>query len=211
MEDYSIKVAGLPDENLLAYVEQRHRYIPEIVKAAVTELQKRGRVFSQEELAQIYNDIEVKAEEDKQKDEAVFAKDQPHFTDDANAPEYYSPRLIRVFSVLFSVFFGSVMMAMNLSRTESKKGIAEVILFGLAYTAALIYIGSQLTSNIPGLGIGLNIAGGFVLEFLFWNKYIGKDTVYRKRPYAIPLVIGLVISALLIWVIISGMNGGINP
>lgn len=210
MENYSEKVAGMPDESLNIYIEQRYKYIPEIVKAAVAELQKRGRVFSQEELEQIYNDIGVKAEEDKKKDEAVFAKDQPHFTDDANAPEYYSPRLIRVFSVLFSVFFGSIMMAMNLSRTPSKKGIAEVIIFGLLYTLVLILLGSQLPSNSGGLGIVLNITGGFLLEYFFWNKYIGKETAYRKRSFVAPLVIGLIISALLIWLIISGMNSGIN-
>jgi hypothetical protein len=200
MENYSEKVAGFTDEQLNVYIEQRHRYIPEIVAAAVIELQKRGRIFTEEEIGRIYADIELKPGEEKQPVE--FQPLPPH---PSEAPEYYSPLLIRVFSVLFSVFFGSIMMAMNLSRTAAKKGVIEVIIFGLAYTTALIILGSKLPASSGGIGIILNIAGGFMIEYFFWNKYIGATTYFRKRNFVFPLLIGLAVSAVLIAVMYSMM------
>jgi hypothetical protein len=196
MENYSEKVAGFTDEQLNVYIEQRHRYIPEIVAAAVIELQKRGKVFTEEEIGLIYADIEIKPGEEKQAAEIPLPP-----PDLAEAPEYYSPRLIRIYSVLFSVLFGSVMMAMNLSRTTAKKGVIEVLIFGLAYTTALIVIGSRLPANSGGIGILLNIAGGLMIEYFFWNRYIGGKTYFRKRNFVFPLLIGLAVSAVLIAVI----------
>ena len=198
MENYKEKVAGFTDEQLNNYIENRYKYIPEIVHAAIQELQKRGKIFSDDELKLIYADIEIKPGDEKAQDQA-----EPVAINYADAPEYYTTRLIRVFSVLFSVLFGSIMMAMNLSRTAGKKGVVEVIIFGVIYTTTLIIIGSYLPNNRGGLGIILNLAGGYMLEYFFWNKYIGADTIHKKRSFVIPLIIGLVITVVLIAIFYS--------
>ncbi len=170
MENYSEKVAGLTDEQLGNYIEQRHRFNSDIVFAALIELQKRGRIFSDEEVQQIYADIEIKpGEEKKQQEPAAFVNEY------ADAPEYYSPLLIRVFSVLFSVLFGAVMMAINLSRANEKKAAVQVVVFGLIYTFALIIVGSFLPGGSGGIGIILNFAGGFMI-----NIFSGINISARK-------------------------------
>lgn len=199
MENYKEKVAGFTDEQLNNYIENRYKYIPEIVHAAIQELQKRGRIFSDEELKLIYADIEIKPGDEK------VQEVEPVTINYADAPEYYTTRLIRVFSVLFSVLFGSIMMAMNLSRTPGKKGVMEVIIFGVIYTTTLIIIGSYLPNNSGGLGIILNLAGGYMLEYFFWNKYIGAETLYKKRSFVVPLIIGIAITAVLIAIFYSGL------
>jgi hypothetical protein len=202
MENYSEKVAGLPDKSLNEYIEQRYKYIPEIVLAAIAELQKRGRVFSEEEIALIHKDIEIK-EESVQKTNAQYSS-TPEIPASVNpsAPELYSRQVVRVFAALFSAFFGSILMAMNLARTPGKKGIVEVLAFGFCYTCGLIWLGSRM-ANVGSLGLFLNIAGGYLLEFLFWDKYIGKETAYRKRSFWVPLCIALTICSLLIYLTIS--------
>jgi hypothetical protein len=204
MENYSEKVAGLSEQSLNEYIVNRYKYIPEIVEAAIFELQKRGRVFSEEELLTIRKDIEVKEDPEKKREEEIFVPKAYNNVSDENAPEYYSMQLIRIFAVLFSVLFSSVLMAMNLARTPGKKGMWEVIIFGVVYTGALVLLGSKVDLGL--LGIVLNFAGAYMIEYFFWNKYIGADAVYRTRPFWIPLVIGITISALVILLVLSSLR-----
>jgi hypothetical protein len=95
-------------------------------------------------------------------------------------------------------------MAMNLSRTPEKKGVAEVIIFGLVFTFAIIGITSAIP--VPGIGLILNFAGAYMIEMFFWNKYIGADTAYRKRPFWIPLLIGITLSAILIFLVMRELK-----
>ncbi|MDQ3108567.1 MAG: hypothetical protein M3R17_01615 [Bacteroidota bacterium] len=199
MENYSEKVAVLSEQSLNEYIVNRYKYIPEIVEAAIAELQKRGRVFSEEELLTIRKDIEVKEEEIKSKDKEVWNVTPP--VADQDAPEYYSMQVIRIFSVLFSVLFGSILMAMNLSRSPAKKGVIEVIIFGVLFTFSMVLLGSKIQMN--GLGIILNFAGAYLMEYFFWNKYIGADAAYRKRSFWIPLAIGIAVSAAVVWAVMS--------
>ncbi|CAN5917047.1 hypothetical protein BH11BAC7_BH11BAC7_24400 [soil metagenome] len=193
MEDYKAKVGRFSNEQLNDYIENRYKYIPEIVHAALNELQKRGRIFSAEELELIYADTEIKAG-----DENFQSGIRDAVTDARELPEYYSPMVIRIFSVLFSVLFGSILMAMNLSRTPEKKGVYEAVIFGVIYTTAIMIIGNYLPANGGGIGIVFNIAGGFMIEYFFWNKYIGTETPYVKRSFVKPLITGLIITGLLL-------------
>lgn len=45
------------------------------------------------------------------------------------------------------------------------------------------------------------IAGAYGLELLFWNRFIGSETLYRARPIWVPLIIGLVIAAIVVYAI----------
>jgi hypothetical protein len=205
MSDYNFKedFEKVSDQDLRVYIDQRQKYIPEAVEAAIEELQKRGHVFSEEELISIRQDVQLKAEQEKARDEKIWANGQSFATTDADAPEFYSKRVIRIFSFLFSTLFGSILMAMNLSRTNSKKGVLEVILFGLAFTAFSIWLASVIPGNNNNFGIILNLIGGAILSYFFWNKYIGENTPYRTRSFWIPLAIGVAISALFIYAIYS--------
>ncbi|CAN5216922.1 hypothetical protein BH09BAC5_BH09BAC5_19660 [soil metagenome] len=199
MENYGEKVAGFTDEKLHEYLVNRYKYIPEIVLAALAESQKRGRVFSEEEIAAIYADTK---EELQKNISTEFNNVSATPVEEIPDQEYYSLQVIRVFSVLFSTFFGSILMAMNLSRTPGKKGMYEVLIFGLVYTIAIIIIANNIP-KLNSIGIIFNLAGSFLIEYFFWNKYIGAKTDYRKRSFWVPLIVGLTISALMIFLIIA--------
>ncbi len=202
MDEFEEKVAGFTDEQLNEKIANRHKYIAEIVLASLAELQKRGRIFSEEELIAIRKDAVIIPEEVKIKEGELWVENQNLNTPSGNEPELYTRQVIRIFSALFSVFFGSILMAMNLYRTPTKKGIIEVLAFGLMYTVGIMWLGTQIP-NIGSFSIIINIAGGYLIEMLFWNKYIGAETQFKKRPFWIPLLIGIGMTALLIFLIIS--------
>ena len=191
------------DEGLQEYVDNRQKYTPTAVYAAIDELKKRGRVFTDEEFTQIVNDIERQQEISKQRVEESDGSNKmnKNVVDDPNAPEYYSERAIYTFSVLFSVLFGSVLMAMNISRTEKKDSNWTVVLFGVAYTVIQIWVLSLIPRN-TGLTLVASIGGAMILNQFFFKKYIGKETKYRARPIWIPLIIALAITVPLIYIII---------
>ena len=94
-------------------------------------------------------------------------------------------------------------MAINLSKTENKKGITEVISFGFGYTALQIWVLSLINGN-AGLTLIFGIGGAFLINNFFWKKYIRPGTPYRKRTIWIPLSIGAAISVLLLAAILYG-------
>lgn len=203
MNDYNFKddFKKLSEEELQTYVKDRQKYIPEAVAAAVEELQSRGYIFPEEELAAIREDVRIKAEEDAKR-ESVNPGIPLATVNAEDLPVFYSRQVISVFAVLFSAFFASILMAMNLSRTKTKQGVGNVIAFGLATNVLIMWLSSTM-HNFGSVGILFNIIGGVVLNTYFWDKYIGRETPYRKRSFWVPLIIGLAIVALLIFILIT--------
>jgi len=130
-------------------------------------------------------------------------EDTSIFDDLKPLPVLYSDRAIYTLAFLFSTLFGSVLMAMNLKNTESKKGIWQVLAFGILFTAGQIWLSNNLPGTNSGGGFLMNIVGAAILRYVFWNKYIGKNTPYTKRSVVVPSIIGIVIVAFLLFVIIS--------
>ncbi len=123
------------DEGLQEYLDNRTKFTPEAVEAAITEMQKRGRVFADEELANVRQDLQAKRVETEKEEKEFFGNQwKKNVVTDENAPEYYSERAIYMFSAFFSVIFGSVLLALNCRQTDEKKGVWEVIAFGVVYT-----------------------------------------------------------------------------
>lgn len=201
----------LSDKELQGYLSNTSKYIPEAIEAALAELQKRGRVFSEAELSALQTEI------DARKEVAPVANEVPlvinplwkktQSVDDPNAPVYYSERAIYMFSIFFNVLFGTILSAINFSKTEQKKGVFEVIAFGIGYTVLMLAVLLQFPGN-SFLIIIFNVVGAMILQ-LFWNKYIGKDIPYHARPIWIPLVIGLILVVLMLLSIFP--NGTIPP
>jgi hypothetical protein len=120
-------------------------------------------------------------------------------SDNANAideseqlPVYYSERAIYVCSTLFGVFFGSVLLAMNIDRTTEKKGVAQVILFGIFFTIIQVWGSNMLSKGHDfSLTILSSMLGAIVLRRFFWEQYIGKDISYINRSILVPSIIGI--------------------
>ena len=117
-------------------------------------------------------------------------------------PEYYSERAIYGSSIFFGVFFGSILMAINLKNTESKKGVWQVVVFGFVYTIVQIAVASIVLNKSTGLSIALSIPGAYLLKTTFWNKYIGKGVLYSKKSMLIPMSIGIALMLAYLYIIL---------
>lgn len=187
------------DDGLQEYIDNRQKYTPKAIYAALEELKNRGRTFTDEEYSKIVADIEKQQEISKQR---VAESEAGHKWDknviyDSNAVELYSQKAIYGFSIAFGVFFGSVLMAMNLKRTSTQKAIALTIGFGIAFTAIQLYVLSLIPRN-TGLTLITSFLGALVLYNVFWKRFIGAQTPYRIRQIWVPLIIGVILFALLL-------------
>ncbi|SKB62479.1 Rossmann-fold NAD(P)-binding domain-containing protein [Daejeonella lutea] len=134
--DHEKLMTGKSSDGLQAYLDNYKKYTTEAVEAAVAEMQKRGRVFTEEELMKLRTNLKSQEVVREEQDIALSGtKLDENIVDDQNAPEYYSERAIYIFSALFSVLFGAALLAINLRNTRQEKGIWEVAAFGILYTS----------------------------------------------------------------------------
>jgi hypothetical protein len=194
-DNFKFRATMKSDEELHYCIDNREKYLPETVAAAVDELKIRGVEFSEEELRLIAEDMQARRDlaASGQENINLFKyTDNNNQIEDPDAPAFYSKRAIYVFSILFSVLFGSVMLAINVAKIEKMGKALLVVLFGLGYTACTIILASLL--NLPNAsGIFAGMIGGYIMNAFFWNKYIGKETLYRLKPIWVPLGIALAI------------------
>jgi len=195
------------DEGLQHYIDNRSKFTPEAVEAAIAEMQNRGRTFSDEELNLFRNEFASKKEAALNDMEMSWRGSnwKKNVVEDESAPAYYSEKAIYMFSVIFSMIFGAILSAINFSKLDNKHAVMEVIGFGVGYTALEFWILSQL-ERTSGLTLVFNIGGALLLRF-FWYKHIGKDTKYRAKPIWVPLIIAIAVTAMVLLTIIYG--GGV--
>ncbi|MCH4822247.1 hypothetical protein ML462_03590 [Gramella lutea] len=108
-------------------------------------------------------------------------------------PLLYSKRLILLFSGLFSILFGAVLMLSNLRKLGERKAYFQVLTFVIIYVTGLVYTLSSIKGG-TNFSLPLNLLGGFILTEYFWNGYIGKETEYQKKSWVKPALISLCIS-----------------
>ncbi|ASU35604.1 hypothetical protein [Mucilaginibacter xinganensis] len=194
-DNFKLRAAIKSDEELHYCIDNREKYLPETVEAAVDELKIRGVEFSDEELKVIAEDMQARRElaAGGQENINLFKySDGNNQVEDPAAPAFYSKRAVYVFAILFSVFFASVMLAINVAKVEKTGKALLVVLFGLGYTAFTIVLAQTL--NLPtGAGIFLGMIGGYTMNAFFWNNFIGKETLYRLKPVWVPLGVALAI------------------
>lgn len=210
--DFKEMMSKMSDYELNGYIENRKNYTKEAVESAILELNNRGRKFSDEETSEILKQFNKKKIETTQHDEAnLFDSSggwKKNVVTDKDAPEFYSEKAIYLFSIIFSIIFGSVLMAINLRKTKSKKGVFEVLGFGILFFIIQVYILSMFPRNTI-FTLMFSMAGALILNYFFWKKYIGQDTKYRAKPIWIPLIIGIVLLTAYIFLIVNLANMGI--
>jgi len=200
------------NEGLEEYTNNISKYTPKAIEAAIAELQNRGRIFSTDEMDKIKMELEERKlsiqKQEENQDNGLFRKNwKKYIVTDINAPLYYSERVIYIFSILFSVLSGSILLAINIAKTKNKIATFFVLAFGILYTALELWLISSVintNSRSSGLTLFINGIGGLVLDNLFWKKYIGNQTQYRAKPIWIPLIICVVITVLVILASIYG-------
>lgn len=172
------------DRELMFYINNLDKHTEEAVRLALEILKSRHVVLPED----IDETIDKHFEQNKVRSKTdVWNK---NVTTDSEALEFYSQKAIYIFSILFSVLFGSVMLAYNLRK--ARKPFVWAILFGLAYSAIAAYFIEKYNGSLPMTFVA-NSLGAVVLYQLFWNHWIGKQTTYRAKSIWIPVIIALII------------------
>ena len=178
---------------LLDMVSQRYRYNRDLLIELLKELDKREVTNARVE--------ELKAEMPEYKkpySKESQVKQQENQTGSEKLPWLFSIRAIFFFSMVFSTFFGSIIMAFNLREMKQKTAILPLVSFGLIYTATIASISQHIQSVAWFLAIALNAVGAFIIIHFFWNSYIGQQQ-YNKRSITVPLLIGIGLSLPIIY------------
>ena len=144
---------------------------------------------------QIEEEIQVQKQKElqRERDHKESLKKNKFITDDPNAPELYSKRVITIFSVLFSSIFGAVLLIINLYKLKKQKAAIIVLGLGLVLTVLTAIAANSL--KIGNIALVFNLVGAFIWTEGFWNKLIGKETLHRPKSWIIPAIISVVISA----------------
>lgn len=194
------------EAELQHYLNNRAGFPPSTVQMIIEELKKRGKVFTPEEIASIKNDMvdEPATADTGNTSTGFWSSWNRNIVDDPAAPELYSQMAINGFSIFFSTLFGAILFAINMHRVGKGDKIYIVMLFALTFT---IFEGWLVTMQpqITSLPFIFNIIGGVLLNTVFWNKYIGKNTQHRRRAIWPPLLIGVAISVIFVIALMGGM------
>lgn len=191
------------DSVLKQILIDKHKYTEQAITASLQILKERnGQTPDLEIVQKEIKQAEQKNETAKQ-NLAEEVKKKSHLTDDPNAPELHSKKVILVFSGLFSTIFGAVLLMYNMKQTDNQTGRIQVLIFGIIYTIVTLLVVNLL--NIGGnIALLFNIAGGGILTEYFWNKFIGKEFEHRKRSWVKPAIISVLITVPLILAAIYG-------
>ncbi len=202
--DFVKLMVSKSDEGLQECIDDRKKYNPDAVYAAIDQLKLRGRIFTDEELNIIKSDIEKQQEISKQRvaeANETSTKWDKNVVVDLNESELFSQKAIYGFTIFFGVFFGSILLSYNLKKADKKNYIFIVILFSILFTTIQLWVLSYIPRN-TGLTMITSVAGAFILNKYFWTKYIGEETKYRAKAIWIPLIIGLILGGILIYLTI---------
>jgi len=126
-----------------------------------------------------------------------FSEWDYNITKDQEAPLLYSRLTIYAFTIFCSVFFGGVLMFLNLRRLKNKHGQVVVAIYTILYGATVYPALMQFDMRLSVLNLA-NILATIPFCTIFWGKYVGKTTKYRTESVLIPSIIGSVVLALII-------------
>jgi len=201
--EYSASIRRLPEERLREYIEKPDDFHDDAVLAAIWELGKRRESKTDEiSLEALINKRAGEQQEEYPK--VVIPADLKLVTH--AVPNLYSMRSIQIFSVLFSVIAGGILMAINFNRITQKIEALKVIGFSFVYTILSFTIFSILGTQSPFLTIILNLLGAYLIDMLFWKRVLGSEFRYNSQQVWTALIIAmLLISPLVYYVIKSGL------
>ncbi len=189
---------GVSNEEVLAIFENQELYVDEARLAAYRTLKERGFEFSSEQLQEA---ARLEQQEREAEKKVLEQKQQEEQEQEVEQPLWYSPAAVLGFSIIGSVFIGSILLAMNFYRSQQKNRIPLVVLFGV-----LMYFGSiflWLSGSIGQIAVVvINAMASIVLMEFFWKRFLGIRTPYERRSIWPP--IGIIIGVTLVFAMILG-------
>lgn len=166
--------------------------VEKYTNAELIETVKGKRGLHEEKISAATNELKKRGIEPGNNSQILAMSQNEELEHDKIYPQLYSINVIYIFSILFSVLFGSIMLAINLKEVNKRKKIFPVIAFSIIYIALSIYILEKFNFGY-GQSTIVNILGSLILNEVFWKYYIGKEIVYRKKDWVKPLLLGIMI------------------
>ncbi len=188
----------MTDNKLQNYIDNKSQFEDDAVLAAVWEFEKRNKAG--DDIKNIELQIEKKRIDENERLDKI--KKKSNVTDDPNAPILYHLKFVLFFGAFFSVFAGSILMALNFTRLERKKEAWLVVLSGLIYSTVQMLVLSQVEIYTAGLTMAISLLGMYLLETVFWKKQVPADLKFRKRNVWGAIIIGFTSLIPLIYAII---------
>lgn len=201
MEEYAAKMQAKSEADLRQYVSRHAEYRDDAVLAALAELRRRGLPAPEETALRPALEAAVAQQ---QAAEATAAAARPVATSavgaDADGPELFSQGTIVLFSMLFSMVAGGILLGINLYRLRRLAALAGLAAFllgfsvasGLALNWALKQFGNNLLVPVF-LPLVFNVVGLVVFLAWFWPRYVGPQA-YRSRGWLLPFMVCLALS-----------------
>ncbi len=193
--EYSAGIRRLPEEILREYVEKPDNFHEDAVLAAIWELGNRRKL----------NDDEIRLEKELSLKlipvtvEPMTGISQEYKIAGSALPSLYSVRAIQLFSVLFSVIAGGILMAINFNRTTQKSEAIKVILFSIVYTIVSVLIINSLGTQSPILSVVMNFIGALLIEQFFWKRVFGSEFRYNKQQIWGAMLVAIILISPLAW------------
>ncbi|WP_307453718.1 hypothetical protein [Chryseobacterium camelliae] len=107
------------DSELECYLKEGNRFTPEAVKMAFEILERRGRIFSEEEKKSVQRMIREKTESESVSLDAEKEVWKDYITDDPDAVPLYPRELIMILGFFLGTVPGAVLLGMNLIRLKN--------------------------------------------------------------------------------------------
>lgn len=193
----------LNDFELEKYIKPESSFVPEAIEFAFEILKQRGRIFTESENQQILNFIKSKKDSEPKFEEIKNNGWDRNFTEDVNAIELYTNKLIWIYCLLTGVIFGSLLQVYNFIKIKNTKAAVVTLLFGIIYSTSQIiimnYIG-EVTYGRYSLRIFLSGVGAFGLIAIKENIFKDK-TEYSAKSIISPIIFAVLIHIYLIYII----------
>lgn len=170
-----------PEENLMATMTDKEledhiinpkKYGPLEIAYAVAEMRRRG-TFNERNFPRVLEATRKKI-----------------------LPSYYSPDAILVFSFFCPILFSAILFATNLKNQRDKW-----VVIGGGLTLSVFVVIMNATFNLEEIWYVYFKGFGFVLMWPVWNKFLGEDDPYVKKPFWPLAIIGIIFFALRVYLL----------
>ena len=130
----------LSNIELEKYIKPESRFVADAIEIAYEILKSRGRTFTEKENEQIQSLIQTKKDSEPKYDEIKNNGWDKNYTEDENAIELYTNKLIWIYCLLVGVIFGSFLQVYNFIKLKKTKAAIITLVFGILYSTLQVII-----------------------------------------------------------------------
>ena len=129
------------NDELLKYLNPGSKFVSDALLMSFEILKSRGVIFPDTEILRINNFIQSVKENEKIN---LIEPWDKYSEENPNLLALYSEKIIWIFSTLFGVAFGSLLLSINLYRLKKNKEILIVSFFGILFPIIQFYFFNYL-------------------------------------------------------------------